>query len=193
MLRRPTRALFAALALVLALALLTGGCGSSKSSNGSSGAASTDTTAAQGQSTGAATTTTPKTRFAKTKFVFHAGLAFGAFHRYIYKPFKAGNLTQGGILKHKKAALKAGLAGLFAYHEIKLALKDAKSSPLLSKLLTPLTALQSKLQALGTRLKRGKADPAAIESANSDVSSISAGSKQAGQPITDQPTPSLGG
>jgi hypothetical protein len=24
------------------------------------------------------------------KFVLHAGLAFGAFHRYIYKPFKAG-------------------------------------------------------------------------------------------------------
>lgn len=195
MVGQPTRALFAtlALALVLSLSLLTAGCGSKSSS----GSASSSTAAAGGaqtqSSTAAAGTAAPKTHFAKTKFVFHAGLAFGAFHRYIYKPFKAGALTRGGILSHKKAVLKAGLAGLFAYHELKLALHDAKSSPLLSKLLTPLTSLQAKLQSLGTRLKGGKVDQGSIESANTDASSISAGSSKAGQPIADQPTPSLGG
>jgi hypothetical protein len=33
--------------------------------------------------------------FAKTKFVLHAGLAFGAFHRYLYKPYQAGTFNKG--------------------------------------------------------------------------------------------------
>ncbi|MGI8557278.1 MAG: hypothetical protein ACR2ND_03045 [Solirubrobacteraceae bacterium] len=173
------------LALVaLGLVLVVAGCGSKSSTSSSS----------QSSSSSQTTQSTPqKTHFAKTKFVFHAGLAFGAFHRYIYKPFKAGALTKGGLLSHKKAALKAGLAGLFAYHEIKLALTDAKSSPLLTKLLTPLTALGNKLKSLASSLKGGKVDSASIESTNSDVSSVSAASGAAGQPISDQPTPSLGG
>ena len=75
--------------------------------------------------------------FAKTKFVLHAGLAFGAFHRYIYKPYKAGDFTP--VSSHKLTIVKAGAAGLFAYHEIKIALVDAQSSPTLSKLVSPLT------------------------------------------------------
>ncbi|HTS73873.1 MAG TPA: hypothetical protein VMG74_09185, partial [Gaiellaceae bacterium] len=58
---------------VLALAITA--CGSSKSTATSSAAAGTATTA-----------TTSTTHLAKTKFVLHAGLAFGAFHRWIYKP-----------------------------------------------------------------------------------------------------------
>jgi len=57
----------------------------------------------------------------------------------------------------------------------------------------PLTALQAKLSALGSTLKHGKSDPTAINAASSDVASISAQSAKAGQPIKDQPTPSLGG
>jgi hypothetical protein len=30
--------------------------------------------------------------FDKTKFVLHAGLGFGAFHHFIYAPYKAGTL-----------------------------------------------------------------------------------------------------
>lgn len=171
--------------MAVALALAVAGCGSKSSSNSSPSSSSGS----------GATQSAPQkqTHFAKTKFLFHAGLAFGAFHRYIYKPFKAGALTKGGLLSHKKAALKAGLAGLFAYHEIKLALTDAKSSPLLTRLLTPLTAVGNKLQSLGSGLKRGKVDQAAIESSNSDVSNITARASSFGQPIVDQPTPSLGG
>jgi len=35
----------------------------------------------------------PHVHLAKTKFVLHAGLAFGAFHRYIYEPFRSGAFT----------------------------------------------------------------------------------------------------
>jgi hypothetical protein len=59
-----------------------------------------------------------KVTFDKTKFALHAGLAFGAFHHFIYGPFKAGGL-------HGVAPLaKAGAAGLFTVHELKLAKAD---------------------------------------------------------------------
>lgn len=173
---------------VLSLALVMGGCGASSSSSSASSAAP-----AQSQSAQSSTSSPPKkTHLAKTKFVLHAGLAFGAFHRYIYKPFKAGAF-KGGLRTSKAAYLKGGLAGVFAYHEVKVALVDAKSSPLLTKLVSPLTALQTKMQALGSSLKRGKADPAAITSTDTLVSSVRGKSDQAGQPVTDQPTPALGG
>jgi hypothetical protein len=171
----PRRGRIALVALIAALLLGLGGCGSSSSSSGSGSGAN-----------GSPTTTQGHTSFAKTKFVLHAGLAFGAFHHFIYKPYKDGKLSG---FTHKLALLKAGLAGLFAYHEVKLALVDAKSSPLLSKLLSPLTALSDKLQALGTQLKGGSIDQAAIEGANTQVGVADAAARAAGQPVTEA-TPS---
>ena len=141
---------------------------------------------------GGATSSTGTTHFAKTKFVLHAGLAFGAFHRYIYKPYKEGKFS-GGLLHHKLATIKAALAAGFAYHEIKLALHDARSSKLLSKALSPLLALQTKLGSLESELKHGSVDGSAITSASSDAGQTSQAGAKAGQPVTDQPTPSLGG
>jgi len=106
------------------------------------------------------------------KFVLHAGLAFGAFHHFIYLPFKAGSFTHGNFFSHKKAVLEAALAGLFAYHEMKLAISDVSSSPLLKKLLSPVTALASKLSALGSRLKGGHVDSSSIQAANGEVSKL---------------------
>jgi hypothetical protein len=169
-----------ALALIAMTALVGAGCGGKASTNSGS------------VSNAPATQTTPSTHFAKTKFVLHAGLAFGAFHRYIYKPFKAGKFS-GGLLHHKLATVKAALAAAFAYHEVKLALVDARSSKILSTLLAPLLALQTKLNSLTGRLKHGSADPAAIQSAQSATDTIAAGSARAGQPVSDLPTPQLGG
>jgi hypothetical protein len=120
----------------------------------------------------------------------HAGLAFGAFHRYIYKPYKAGGFTPPS--SHKLALVKAGAAGLFAYHEIKIALVDAQSSSTLSKLVSPLTALEAKLHSLGTGLHSGKLDGTAINQANSTVGNLGSQSAGAGTSIKDLATPSLG-
>ncbi len=94
----------AVLTLLTAFVLLGAGCGSKSSSSGSS---------PSGSNGGQSSSSQPpkKVRFAKTKFVFHAGLAFGAFHRYIYKPFRAGSFSRP--LSHKKALLKAAVAALF--------------------------------------------------------------------------------
>jgi hypothetical protein len=160
------------IAIVLALSLAGGVAGCGSSSSGSSGSGTTHV------------------HFAKTKFLLHAGLAFGAFHRYIYKPYKSGGFTP--VSSHKLAIVKAGAAGLFAYHEIKIALVDAQSSSTLSKLVSPLTALQSKMSSLGSKLKSGKLDGSAISNANSSVSSIGSQSASSGASIKDLATPSLG-
>lgn len=97
---------------------------------------------------GAAGTKDRHVHFARTKFLLHAGLAFGAFHRYIYKPFLSGGFTPP--LRHKLAIVKAGAAALFAYHEIKIALIDAQSSALLSKLVSPADGSRDTVQLAGS-------------------------------------------
>ena len=89
-------------------------------------------------------------------------------------------------MKHKLALVKAGLAGLFAYHELKIAIQDAQASPKLQKLVAPVTALGDKLKSIGDSAKSGNIDPSTITSANGDVTSLSGLAKQAGISITPQ-------
>jgi hypothetical protein len=177
MIRVPRLRPLLALLLALTLAAGTAACGSKSSSSS--------------QAEPAGGTTTQTIHLAKTKFALHAGLAFGAFHRYIYKPYKEGKFS-GGLFHHKLATLKAALAAAFAYHEVKLALEDARSSKLLSTVLAPLLALQNKLASLQSRLKGGHVDQSVIESANSSAGEAGTSGAAAGQPISDQPTPQLG-
>lgn len=169
------RRLIIALVAVCLLGSVAAGCGSSSSKSSSTGSGG-----------GGASTV----HLAKTKFVLHAGLAFGAFHRYVYKPFRSGAFSGG---KKIRTYLKAGLAGLFAYHEIKKARDAAQGSPLLRKLLQPLTTLQGSLLALGTKLKGGHADPGDIQTANGAATNVGQLAQQSGAPVKDLPTPSLGG
>ena len=155
-------------------ALAVAGCGSSSSSPTTSAAAAGGTTSA----------TTTTTHLAKTKFVLHAGLAFGAFHRWIYKPAKAGELSHP--LEHKLTTVKAALAAAFVYHELKLALADAQSSPTLSKLVAPITDLQNKLHGLAGSVKSGGASASDVDGIDSTISSIKSQAAAAGQTITEQ-------
>jgi len=129
-------------------------------------------------------TTTGHVHFAKTKFVLHAGLAFGAFHRYIYKPARAGSFSHP--LSHKLTLVKAGIAAAFVYHGLKLALRDAQSSPTLSKLVSPITALDNRLHGLGGDIKGGHVSSASLSQDNSSIDSIKNQSAGAGQPIQEQ-------
>ncbi len=179
---------------IAALALLgLGACGSSKSSSSGGGS-----NASQSSGAGQASTTPSgqpagssdrKVRLAKTKFVLHAGLAFGAFHRYIYKPFRSGRFAAGGRVRKSVIVVKGAAAGLFAYHEVKLALTDAHSSPLLSKLVSPLTALSSGLQGIAGKLKRGQASPTEIQQSNSQIDSVRQQSAASGAPVSDRTPP----
>ncbi len=151
------------LVLLLVAALALSACGSSHSSSSASSGATT--------------------HFAKSKFVLHAGLAFGAFHRWIYKPYRAGVL--GHPLLHKLAFIKALAAGAFVIHEVKLARADAAQSRLLRHVVLPLTALGSSVALIHTALSHHQVDSGQITTANSAISSASSASSAAGQPITE--------
>jgi hypothetical protein len=147
------------------------GCGSSSSSSSAGGGSTV------------ASTTTGTTSFAKTKFLIRAGLAFGAFHHFIYNPVKAGDLKHPTL--HKLTLVKAGLAALFVYHELKLAATDVKRSKILSALFAPLTLVANKLSALKSSLTSGSAKPSDISGLNSQLTQIGNTAASKGQAISE--------
>lgn len=118
--------------------------------------------------------------FDKTKFVLHAGLGFGAFHHFIYAPYKAGAL-------HGVVALgKAGLAALFAVHELKLAKADAESSPTLCHLAGPFDKASAAISGSASQIKSGKVRNQDIDTMNNDVNAVQRGAQDDGVPAPDQ-------
>jgi hypothetical protein len=148
------------------------GCGrSSSSAAGSTGASAVP---------GAACQHVNSVAFDKTKFVLHAGLAFGAFHHFIYAPYKAGAL-------HGVAALgKAGLAAVFTVHELKLAKADAESSPTLCHLAAPFDRASAAISSSTSQIKSGKVSSQDIESMNNDINAVQHGAAADGVPAPDQ-------
>ncbi len=158
-------------ALLLSLAVLASGCGSK--------------TITQTGANGATTTkTVPNVHFAKAKFVLHTGLAFGAFHRYIYKPYQAGAF-KSGAQGRVKALLKAGTAALFAAHELKTARDDALSDDRLRPLAEKVEGLLGRLTSLGGSLKGGSFNPAAIVGAAGAITALGASSGSLGAAIKE--------
>jgi hypothetical protein len=137
-----------------------------------------------GKSNSSAAPPTTSTHFAKTKFAFHAALAFGAFHHFIYAPAEAGDFRHP--FSHKLTIVKAALAALFANHELKLAANDAKSSKILSTLFSPLTIAAAKVGALISVIRAGHASASQVGGINSSLSSIRSTAASNGQAFSDQ-------
>ncbi len=134
--------------------------------------------------------TSNTTNFAKTKFVAHVGAAAGTFHRYLYKPFKAGTFHKGASGR-VAAIVKGGATALFDEHELRLAIGDVKASPALCKvLIAPLSAAADKFGAMKSKLTGG--DTSSLDSANSDLASISSTSAKDGDPITESTNENTG-
>ncbi|HST54990.1 MAG TPA: hypothetical protein VLJ42_03720 [Solirubrobacteraceae bacterium] len=161
------------IALVMLALAFTAGCGSTGNSTSVSANGST--------------VHVKTVHFAKTRFLLHAGLAFGAFHRYVYKPFKAGSFAHP--LQHKLALVKAGAAALFVVHEVRKARDAAQGSPALLKLFSPLDALAGTLTGVAAGLKSGHLDAPSIESAKSAVDSIKGDAASAGAAVTEHAPP----
>ena len=169
------RRALALLCVVCVFGITAAGCGSSNS---------TSSAASSGGQAATSTSGSSSIHFAKTKFVLHAGLAFGAFHRWIYKPLKAGDLAHP--LTHKLTVVKAALAGAFVVHELKLALRDAQADPKLSKLVAPITAVENKLSGAASSIRSGHPDTSSLDSVNGNIGSIHSQAAAAGQAITEQ-------
>ena len=121
----------------------------------------------------------------KTRFLLHAGIGFGAFHRYMYKPLKNGGFSAGSQGR-TKAFLKAAGSVAVVIRELKQAKKFAESDPTLCKLAAPLDDLSNKITGLESKLKDGSASAADLESANNAISQISSQSASAGATVKEK-------
>jgi len=158
--------------VLVTLALAIAGCGSSSSSTTTNSSVAAATTASASTSSGGVNA---------AKFVLHTGLAFGAFHRYIYKPIKEGKLQNP--LSHKLTVVKATAAAAFMVHEIKLAVASAQGSPSLMKLVAPLSALAAGVKAA---VSSGTVSPSTLATGSSVIESIKSQAAGAGAPITEK-------
>ncbi len=172
---RNTRARVLLIGVVLVGLVSTAGCGPT-SSRSEAGSTSVSASAAPG----AGCQRVGSVNFDKTKFVLHAGLAFGAFHHFIYAPYKASNLHGFAVLA------KAGLAGLFTVHELKLAKADAESSPTLCHLAAPFDKASAAISSSISRIRGGKASGQDIENLNNDVNAVQRGAQADGVPAPDR-------
>ena len=171
------------LGLVVALTLvafLAAGCKSSSTAAAGGGGSATSAASA---SAAPASCPSEASGFAKTKFAAHAALGFGAFHRYIYKPYRAGTFRSGA---HGRLAafIKAGLAALFVKREIRLAFAAAQNSPALCKVVvSPMRTVSETVQAAVSNLKHG--DASGIGSVESAISQVESQASSQGAKIVE--------
>ncbi len=189
------------LTVVLGVLVLVG-CGKSTATSAGSSAGVTSSVAAAGAAGGAGTSASGATTsaggcptsnaksFAKSKFVLHVGLAAGTFHRYLYKPFKAGTFHKGASGR-VSGLVKGGATALFDEHEIRQAITDVKANPTLCKvLIAPLSEVADKFTAMKSKVPAG--DTTSLDTVNSSLSSISSTSAKDGAPITERTDQSAG-
>ena len=141
---------------VLSVALIAG-CGPAGSSAGSSSSvASANSTSAAGTADAAASCPTSNTRsFAKTRFAGDVGLAIGTFHRYLYKPYRAGSFKKG-TNGRIKALLKGGATAALDVKLLHNAEKNIQANPTLcKKLYAPMSQAITKLDSLKTNVIHG--------------------------------------
>ena len=183
-------------------ALVLVGCGKSTATSAGSSAGVTSSVPAAGAAGGAGTSASAATTsaggcptsntksFAKSKFVLHVGLAAGTFHRYLYKPFKAGTFHKGASGRIS-GLVKGGATALFDEHEIRQAITDVKANPTLCKvLIAPLSEVADKFTAMKSKVPAG--DTTSLDTVNSSLSSISSTSAKDGAPITERTDQSAG-
>lgn len=148
------------LVLILGLMIMFGGataCSSSGTSTNAATSASQSASAANASCAQAGTRKIPKTRL-----LADLGLTYGAFQRYLYKPYKAGAF-QKGANGRTKALVKAGLATAAIVKLLSNASKNAAADPTLCKYVPNINNIKSSLSTLVGKVKNGSASPSEID------------------------------
>jgi hypothetical protein len=128
-------------------------------------------------------------KFAKTRFVANAGLAAGAFKRYIYTPYQSGAFKSGAH-GQKRAIVKAAAAGVFTLDQLRRAKTNVEADPALCKVLAaPLSNLMSTMKNAVGKLKRGDADPSTIGAASGALEQTRGAAGGAGAGFKDKNVP----
>jgi len=122
----------------------------------------------------------------KTRFLAHMGFGFWAFHHFVIAPYQQHAFSAGS--PHRITAfVKAGVATLFAYHEVKVSidLANKSNSATLHALVAPLNALGAQMSALGNKFHGGQGSEQDVYGLNSSVNSFSQTAHTNGVNITD--------
>ncbi len=147
------------LVLILGLMIMFGGvtaCSSSGTSTNAATSASQSASAANASCAQAGTRKIPKTRL-----LADLGLTYGAFQRYLYKPYRAGAF-QKGANGRTKALIKAGLATAAIVKLLSNASKNAAADPTLCKYVPNINNIKTSLSSLVGKVKDGSATPSDI-------------------------------
>ncbi|HYR26599.1 MAG TPA: hypothetical protein VEQ09_12270 [Aquabacterium sp.] len=171
-----------AIFVVVVVALGGAACGSSKKSSAPPAAPAT---AASPSVNDAACASTDRKSFAKARFVANAGLAAGAFHRYIYKPLKAGGFKQGAD-KRKRTFVKAAVAAVFVVNRLNAAKEDARGDPTLCRYAA---SLSQGFENLKNKLHGGTATPADVDSGENGFTALRQQAGRDGAGFSDQNVP----
>jgi hypothetical protein len=177
----------AAIAVSVLLLMFATACGSSKSATntaagGPGGSASPSASACPTENT---------RHFAKTRFTIDAGLAAGAFKRYIYTPYQAGKFKSGADGR-KAAIAKAAVAAVFVLDQLRRAKNNAEANPTLCKVMVaPMRKLMASVQGLITKAKGGDLNAPDVTSSSGVLDGFRSAAQQAGAGFKDA-NPSLG-
>ena len=130
--------------------------------------------------------------FDKTRFVFHLGLAYFAFHHFVYNPWKAGSF-KAGAAHRTTSIIKAGVALLVTYHELKKAYDIAKgsNSNILRALVKPMTGLIATSNRVANKLKGGQYSDTEVKGTIDSANAFSRTATKNGISIKDIPVPGL--
>jgi|SRR5579871_937365 len=126
--------------------------------------------------------------FDKIRFATDLGVAFFAFHHWVYKPYKEGAFAAGA--PHRtKAMLKGGAALLFTLNRLKAAnnIVHTTNDPLLKKIGASLDRVTSSFSSVGTDLKAGKFKPEDLSGMDGNINNVISGAGNAGIKVKDVP------
>jgi hypothetical protein len=128
-------------------------------------------------------------KLAKTRFIANAGLAAGAFKRYIYDPYRKGSF-KSGAQGQKRAIVKAAAAGLFSLDQLRRAKANVQADPGLCKALSaPLQHLSGVMKTAVDKLRRGEVDPTSIGAASGALEQTRSTAGGAGAGFKDKNVP----
>lgn len=128
---------------------------------------------------------TPSGPCDKAAFAGHAGLAQGAVHALVWKPFRAGAF-KASAKDRATAMASGGRAGALASRELASAIAVVKGCPSAVTLLNALQTGVSLSASAGRQLSGGTLNPGTLGGVNSIVGTVSAQAHLLGITVTDQ-------
>ena len=142
-------------------------------------------TSASGPGAGRPAGAAPSGPCDRATFAMHAGLAGGAVHQLVWKPFQAGSFTSKAK-GHEQAMTTGGRAGALASRELATALGVVKGCPSATTLVNALQTGVSLSASAGRQLSHGALNPATLGGANAIVTTVGSEAKALGITVTEQ-------